>query len=57
MHVKRACKDFEKKKFVEHHDFYLKSDILLLVDVFENIRTTCLKIYHLYPVNFFQLLD
>ena len=35
MHVERACKDFEKKKhFGEHHDFYLKSNTLLLVDVF-----------------------
>ena len=36
MHVKRACKDFEKKTqhFGEHHDFYLKSNTLLLVGLF-----------------------
>ena len=38
MHAKRICKDFEIKKFGQYHDLYLKSDILLLVDVFENFR-------------------
>ena len=38
MHAKRICKDFEIKKLGQYHDLYLKSDILLLVDVFENFR-------------------
>ena len=38
MHAKRICKDFEIKKLGQDHDLYLKSDILLLVDVFENFR-------------------
>ena len=40
------------KKFGEHHDLYLKSDILLLGDAFENFRKMCLKIYKLDPVKF-----
>ena len=36
MHVKRVCKDFEIIHLREYHDLYLKSDTLLLGDVFEN---------------------
>ena len=57
MHVNIVWKDFEIKHLGEYHDFYHKSDILLLGDVFENFREMCLKIYHLDPLHFFQLLD
>ena len=43
MHGKRTCKDFEIKTL------YLKSDTLLLADVFENFRKTLSKIAHLDP--------
>ena len=36
----------------EYHDFYVQSDTLLLVDVFENFRKTCLKVYELDPAQF-----
>ena len=49
---KRVCKDFETKNLGEYHDSYLKSDTLLLADVFKNFRKMCLKIYHLDPVKF-----
>ena len=38
---------------VEYHDLYLKSDILLLSDVFENFRKTCLNYYKLDPCHYF----
>ena len=47
MHVKRVCKDFKIKNLGEYHDLYLKSDILILADVFKNFRKMCLKIYNL----------
>jgi len=37
----------------EYHDLYLTSDILLLADVFENFRKTCLEYYKLYPAHYF----
>ena len=52
MHVKRVCKDFEIKNLGKYHDFYLKSDTLLLADVFKNFRKMCLRIHHLGPVKF-----
>ena len=54
MHAKRVCKDFEIKNLGECHDLYLKSDTLLLADVFKNLRKMCLKIYHLDPVKKFS---
>ena len=54
MDGKRVCKDFEIKNVGEYHDLYLKSDTLLLADVFENFRKMCLKIYQLDPAKFFS---
>ena len=52
MHGKRVCNDFEIKNLGEYNDLYRKSDTLLLVDVFENFRKMCLKIYQLDPAKF-----
>ena len=52
MHAKRVCKDFEIKNLGEYNDLFLKSDILLLADVFEDFWDMCLEIYELDPVKF-----
>ena len=44
MHRKGICKDFEKKNLGKYYDLYLKSDTLLLADVFKSFRKMCLKI-------------
>ena len=54
MYAKGVCKDFEIKNLSEYHDLCLKSDTLILGDVFKNFRKICLKFYHL---DFFQLQD
>ena len=52
MHGKRVCKDFKIKNLGEYHDWYLKSDTVILADVFKNFRKMCLKTYELDPVKF-----
>ena len=51
-HGKRVFKDFEIKKLGEYHDLHLKSDTLLLGDVFENFGKMRLNIYQLDPAKF-----
>ena len=48
-------KDLNFKNLGEYHDLYVQSDTLLLADVFENFRNTCLKVYELDPVHFLSL--
>ena len=51
-HAKRVFKTFNNKNIGDYHDLYVKSDTLLLADVFENFRNMCLKEYELEPVHF-----
>ena len=38
----------------DYHDAYLCSDVLLLADVFESFRDTCLEHYKLDPAHFYS---
>ena len=45
---------FEIKNLGEYHDLYLKTDALLLCDVFEKFISVCLKDYRLDPCHYFS---
>ena len=51
-HGNNVFKRFKLKNLGEYHDLYVKSDTLLLADVFENFRNMCLKVYELDPAHF-----
>ena len=51
-HAQKVWEVFEIKNRGKYHDLYVKSDMLLLADVFENFRDICLDKYELDPVYF-----
>ena len=53
VHAIKLTKTFKLKNMGEYHDLYLKSDVLLLADVFENFRNTCMQYYKLDPCHYF----
>ena len=52
-HAQKVWNTFQLQTMGEYHNLYLKSDILLLADVFENFRKTCLQFYKLDPCHYF----
>ena len=52
-HAQNVWTTFKLQTMGEYHNLYLKSDILLLADVFENFRKTCLQYYKLDPCHYF----
>ena len=52
-HARRVWKEFGLKDLGEYHDLYLKTDVILLANVFEEFRKVCLKNYGLDPAHFY----
>ena len=52
-HAQKVWNTFKMKTMGDYHNLYLKSDVLLLADVFENFRKTCLQYYKLVPCHYF----
>ena len=54
-HGNNVFKSFKLENLGDYHNLYVKSDTLLLADVFENFRDMCIKEYELDPAHFVSL--
>ncbi|CAB0034477.1 unnamed protein product [Trichogramma brassicae] len=54
-HAREVWGSFEISNLGEYSDLYLKTDVLLLVEVFENFRKTCHEAYELDPAHYYTL--
>ena len=54
-HANNVFKKFNLNNLGEWHALYVKSDTLLLADIFENFRNACLSNYGLDPTHFVSL--
>ena len=52
--AKTVWKIFKCKTMGDYHALYLRTDVLILADVFENFRKTCMEYYNLDPVHYFS---
>ena len=52
-HAKEVWNTFMIRTLGDYHDLYLVSDVLLLTDVFESFRKTCMQYYKLDPCHYF----
>ena len=51
-HAQNVWKKFNMTNMGEYHDLYLKTDVLLLADVFEGFRKLCELHYKLDPAHY-----
>ena len=54
-HAQKVWEVFSLKNLGEYHDLYLKTNIILLANMFEAFRDTCLEYYQLNPDHFYTL--
>ena len=53
-HAKQVWSEFQIKDLGDYHDLYLRTDVLLLADVFESFRKTCLEDSRLDPCHYYS---
>ena len=54
-HANNVFEKFNLNNLGDYHDLYVRSDTLLLADVFENFSNACLNNYELDPTHFVSL--
>ena len=52
-HTQRVWKEFGIHNLGDYHDLYLRTDVVLLANVYDALRDTCLKHYKLDPAHFY----
>ena len=52
-HARRVWEEFGIHNLGDYHDLYLRTDVVLLANVFEAFWDTCLRHYKLDPVHFY----
>ena len=52
-HAQKVWEEFGIRNLGDYHDLYLRTDVVLLANVFEAFRDTCLRHYSLDPVHFY----
>ena len=52
-HTCKVWRDFGIRNLGEYHDLYLRTDVILLANVFEAFRKVCLDNYGLDPAHFY----
>ena len=52
-HARKVWREFGINNMGEYHDLYLKTDVILLANVFEALRNVCLNNYGLDPAHFY----
>ena len=52
-HAQQVWKEFGIRDLGDYHNLYLRTDVVLLANVFEACRDTCLKHHKLDPAHFY----
>ena len=52
-HACKVWKEFGIRNMGEYHDLYLKTDVILLANVFKEFRRVCMENYGLDPAHFY----
>ena len=52
-HAQGVWREFGMKGLGDYHNLYLKTDVLLLSNIFKTFRTTCPECYTLNPAHFY----